>query len=93
MQSLIATSLPQRTSLKPEKVAQLAMRKDGTIGALSSDGYTVYTVRLDPLECTCPGFQHHGHCYHSTQAKERFGKRHEMSEGHRQMLSLLYPVN
>lgn len=52
--------------------AILSPRADGTIAALSSDGYSIYTVRLAPLSCTCKGFSSRGYCYHSAAALARF---------------------
>src|SRR5205823_448103 len=55
------------------QTAILDQRPDGSIGALSSNGADIYTVRLAPLSCTCPGFVGYGHCYHSTAAQQRYG--------------------
>lgn len=56
-----------KTKLVDAKLRRLA---DGTIQALSSDGRTIYTVTIGDREsCTCPGFVHHGHCYHVTTAR------------------------
>jgi hypothetical protein len=74
MQSLITSPAPKRTTPKPTKTAVLDKLSDGTVAALSSNGIDLYRVRLDPLECTCPGFRHYGHCYHAEQAQERYGK-------------------
>ncbi len=66
-----------RKSTKPAKVAKLHRHPDtGAMHALSSDGRTVYAVRNTAdgeWTCTCIGFTHHGRCYHSASAAQRFG--------------------
>jgi hypothetical protein len=71
----MTTATPQRQSTpKPAKVAKLHQHPDtGEIHALSSDGVTRYLVTLgDDASCTCPGFTHHGRCYHLATALQRF---------------------
>ena|SRR5690242_11518585 len=67
----MTTASPRRQS---SKVAKLHRHEDSdAIHALSSDGRTVYVVTLgDAPSCTCPGFTHHGHCYHLATALCRF---------------------
>ncbi len=67
----MTTATPRRQSTP--KVAKLHQHPDGTIHSLSSNGRTVYVVTLgDHPACTCPGFTHHGHCYHLATALTRF---------------------
>jgi len=56
------------------KAAKTHRHPDGTIHALSSDGATVYTVRLDPTSCTCPAGASGRACYHVRTAKVRYRK-------------------
>jgi hypothetical protein len=47
----------------------LRRRSDGQVEALSSDGTTVYTVRLgEMVQCQCLGFQHYQRCRHIAAA-------------------------
>ena len=74
----MSTTSPRRKSTpKPVKVAKLHQHPEtGAICALSSDGVTRYVVRNTAdgnWTCTCPGFTHHGHCYHVASAAQRFG--------------------
>jgi hypothetical protein len=55
----------------------LRRRADGRIDALSSDGHTVYVVRLgnaadSSVSCECKGFTHYGHCRHIAAAVQRY---------------------
>jgi len=71
----VTTATPRRQSIP--KVAKLHRHEaTGAICALSSDGSTRYAVRNTAdgqWTCTCPGFTHHGRCYHVTTAMARFG--------------------
>src|SRR5205807_177452 len=72
-QSPAVQSTRPRGGRAPE-TAILDQRPDGSIGALSSNGRDIYTVRLQPvLSCTCPGFSYRGACYHATAAVELYG--------------------
>lgn len=56
------------------KSVVLDMRPDGSYGALSSDGSTIYTVKVFPyLSCTCKGFAARGECCH-VKAAQRYGR-------------------
>jgi hypothetical protein len=51
----------------------LRRRADGTVEALSSDGSTVYTLRIgEVIDCQCRGFQTHGRCRHIAAATARY---------------------
>jgi len=56
------------------KAAKTHRHPDGTIHALSSDGVTVYTVRLAPTSCSCPAGESGRACYHVRTAKVRYAK-------------------
>ncbi|HLZ73349.1 MAG TPA: SWIM zinc finger family protein [Dehalococcoidia bacterium] len=69
----MTTASPRRQS-SVAKVARLHQHPDsGAVHALSSDGRTVYVVKLgDTTSCTCIGFSRYGRCYHVSTALERF---------------------
>lgn len=55
---------------KTAKTRQLA---DGSIEALSSDGHTVYHVRIGVLRsCTCPAGRKNIRCYHVKSAEAKY---------------------
>src|SRR5947209_5455178 len=62
-----------RTRQSSPKVAKLHRHDNGAIHALSSNGRSVYVVRIgEQVSCTCPGFTHCGRCYHVANAVQRF---------------------
>jgi hypothetical protein len=69
--------IPHATqSKRTRKQAQpvlLRRRSDGQVEALSSDGTTVYTLRLGAdLHCECRGFSYRGWCRHVDAASQRY---------------------
>lgn len=61
----LAPSLPRSKARDPRSV-ELSRRRDGSYGALSSDGATIYTVRPvgDAWQCQCAGYAARGQCCH-----------------------------
>lgn len=52
------------------RTVELSPRTDGTFGALSSDGSTIYTVRSvgTGWQCHCPGYASRETCCHTLAA-------------------------
>jgi hypothetical protein len=71
---MVTQSPSQRTRSQardPRSVA-LSPRADGSFGALSSDGVTLYSVRpvADTWQCQCPGYAARQTCCHSLAAAQ-----------------------
>jgi hypothetical protein len=65
---------PQSSKARDPKLVELSQRPDGSYGALSSDGATIYTVRVFPvLSCQCKGFAARESCCH-VLAAQRYGR-------------------
>jgi hypothetical protein len=72
-----STSPSRKRTPKAAQPVLLRRRSDGRIDALSSDGHTVYVVRLgtaadSSVSCECKGFQHYGRCRHIAAASQRY---------------------
>lgn len=61
-------------SAKPSTTPKTLTRRatNGTIFALSSDGYTEYAITLAPASCACVGFAQRGSCRHLAAAQARY---------------------
>lgn len=64
------SATPVKSKARDPKSVELSPRADGSFGALSSDGVTVYSVRLvrGEYRCQCPGFAARERCCHAIAA-------------------------
>jgi hypothetical protein len=68
-----ASHSPRKRTRKPAEPVLLRRRGDGMVEALSSDGSTIYTLRLGAdLHCQCQGFSYRGWCRHLEAASQRY---------------------
>jgi len=70
----MTTTTPSRKRTpKSTQPVLLRRRSDGQVEALSSDGTTIYTVRIgETVQCQCLGFTHYGRCKHVAAAIARY---------------------
>lgn len=70
--TLTRESTPRRSAARDPRSVVLSARADGSFGALSSDGATIYDVRQVAGEwrCTCRGFAARSTCCHSSAAAQ-----------------------
>ncbi len=67
----MVTATPRsKSKARDPRSVELGYRSPTEYGALSSDGETVYSVRLVRGEwvCQCRGFSHYGRCCHAIAA-------------------------
>jgi hypothetical protein len=67
------TTTPSTKRTRTQQPVLLRRRSDGQVEALSSDGRTVYTLRIGAeLHCECTGFSYRGWCRHVDAASARY---------------------